>query len=46
MEMYDSKYLRGTTPNSQSVHVEGYDVNYWKKLVLLGRYLRGLVPRR
>jgi len=46
MNMYDSKYLRGDTPDSQSVHFEAYDVPYWRKLQLFGRYLRGFMPRR
>jgi len=33
--MYNSKYLRGNTPPSQTVHFEAYDLSYWQKLKTL-----------
>jgi len=40
MYMYDSKYLRGDTPDSQKVSFEAYDVSFFQKLKLLGVALR------
>jgi len=40
MHMYDSKYLRGDTPNSQEVNYEQFTLNYWQKIVGLWRLLR------
>lgn len=39
-EMYDSKYLRGDTPDSQTVKFEAYDLNYIQRIKLLFRYFR------
>jgi len=40
MNMYDSKYLRGDTKSSQSVHFEQYKLNYWKKIKAIFGILR------
>lgn len=46
MNMYDSKYLRGDTPDSQHVSFEAYDLNYWQKIKALFRTLRGFTRAR
>jgi len=48
--MYDSKYLRGNTPDSQSVFFEGFKVNFVNKIHLVFRLafapLRRLKPSK
>lgn len=46
MKMYDSKYLRGDTPDSQKVAFRAYDVNYLQKIALFFKALRGFIPRK
>jgi len=45
MKMYDSKYLRGNTPDSQKVYFEAYKVGYLSKIKLLFLALRDAFRR-
>jgi len=44
MNAYDSKYLRGNTPTSQSLHIEAHSLNYRARVDSLGRWFGRLVP--
>lgn len=39
-EAYNSKYLRGDTPQSQHVRFEAYHLNYLQRLLLLVKYVQ------
>jgi len=46
-KMYDSKYLRGDTPDSQKVAFEAYDLNYFQRFLSLFRVIGGgFTPRQ